>query len=207
MASLFQDHHDLLLEFTHFLPDSSAAANAHFPTGRNPAIRDRSSAMPTMRRMHDDKVPPSPSHFFQVLVDHQANAWLFIACQKERGLASHADRDFSVDRPDPDHDRSMIRADKDQRRHAEKEKERREDRDRRERDRGDRDHDHDGDRDFNMQRFPHKRKSAPKVEDSVAEQGGDGDETFGGMNSVSSASDDKNAVKSEFLAVFSALHS
>ncbi|KAJ6313356.1 hypothetical protein OIU77_014790 [Salix suchowensis] len=170
VAALFQDHHDLLLEFTHFLPDSSAAANAHFPTGRNPVIRDRSSAIPTMRRMHDDK--------------------------KERGLASHADRDFSVDRPDPDHDRSMIRADKDQRRHAEKEKERREDRDRRERDRGDRDYDHDGSRDFNMQRFPHKRKSAPRVEGSVAEQGGDGDETFGGMNPVSSTSDDKNAVKS-----------
>ncbi|XP_061973574.1 paired amphipathic helix protein Sin3-like 4 [Populus nigra] len=170
VASLFRDHHDLLLEFTHFLPDSSAAASAHFPTGRNPALRDRSSAMPTMRQMHADK--------------------------KERATASHADRDFSVDRPDPDHDRSMIRADKDQRRRAEKEKERREDRDRRERERDDRDYDHDGNRDFNMQRLPHKRKSAPRVEDSVAEQGGDGDETFGGMNPVSSAYDDKNTVKS-----------
>ena len=159
-----------------------------------------------MRQMHVDKVPPSPFHFFQFLVNHQANVWLFINCQKERATASHADRDFSVDRPDPDHDRSMIRADKDQRRRAEKEKERREDRDRRERERDDRDYDHDGNRDFNMQRLPHKRKSAPRVEDSVAEQGGDGDETFGGMNPVSSAYDDKNTVKSEFLVFFSTLH-
>jgi paired amphipathic helix protein Sin3a len=95
----------------------------------------------------------------------------------------------------------MIRADKDQRRRVEKEKERREDRDRRDCERDDRDYDHDGNRDFN-QRFPHKRKPARRVEDSAAEQGGDGDESFGGMNPVSSAYDDKNAVKSEFLVVF-----
>ncbi|KAF7829409.1 paired amphipathic helix protein Sin3-like 3 [Senna tora] len=29
VAALFQDHHDLLVEFTHFLPDASGAASAH----------------------------------------------------------------------------------------------------------------------------------------------------------------------------------
>ncbi|XP_015575286.2 paired amphipathic helix protein Sin3-like 4 isoform X2 [Ricinus communis] len=170
VATLFQDHNDLLMEFTHFLPDSSATASAHYaPSVRNSIHRDRSSAMPTMRQMHIDK--------------------------KERMTASHADRDFSVDRPDPDHDRSLIRSDKEQRRRGEKEKERREDRVRREREREDRDYEHDGSREFNMQRFPHKRKSTRRVEDSAADhQGGDGDENFG-MHPVSSTFDDKNAVK------------
>lgn len=92
----------------------------------------------------------------------------------------------------------MMRADKEQRRRGEKEKERREDRDRRERDRDDRDYEHDGNRDFNMQRFPHKRKSARRVEDSAAEHpDGDGDEAFGMLPS-SSTYDDKTSVKSKF---------
>ncbi|XP_021604424.1 paired amphipathic helix protein Sin3-like 4 isoform X3 [Manihot esculenta] len=167
VATLFQDHSDLLVEFTHFLPDSSAAASAHYaPSVRNSILRDRSSAMPTMRQMHVDK--------------------------KERTAASHADCDFSVDRPDPEHDRSLIRSDKDQRRRGEKEKERREDRDRRERE--DRDYEHDGNCEF-MQRFPPKRKPARRVEDAAEYQGGDADENFG-MLPVSSTCDDKNAVKS-----------
>ena len=77
-----------------------------------------------------------------------------------------------------------MKLDKDQRRRGEKEKERREDRDRREhdRDRVDRDYEHDGRRDFNMHRFPPKRKSARRIDDSSTEQmhpGGEGDENFG----------------------------
>ncbi|KAG8654023.1 paired amphipathic helix protein Sin3-like 4 isoform X6 [Manihot esculenta] len=141
VAMLFQDHNDLLKEFTHFLPDSSATASAYYPPSvRNSILRDRSSAMPTMRQMHVDK--------------------------KDRTTVSRADRDFSVDRPDPDHDRSLIRSDKEQRRRGETEKERKEDRDRR--DQEDRDYEHDGSHEF-MQRFPPKRKSARKVEDSAAE--------------------------------------
>ncbi|XP_043812468.1 paired amphipathic helix protein Sin3-like 4 isoform X2 [Manihot esculenta] len=167
VAMLFQDHNDLLKEFTHFLPDSSATASAYYPPSvRNSILRDRSSAMPTMRQMHVDK--------------------------KDRTTVSRADRDFSVDRPDPDHDRSLIRSDKEQRRRGETEKERKEDRDRR--DQEDRDYEHDGSHEF-MQRFPPKRKSARKVEDSAAEhQGGDADENFE-MRPVSSTYDDKNAVK------------
>lgn len=175
VAALFQDHPDLLEEFTHFLPDSSGAASIHYvPSGRNSILRDRSSAMPTARQVHVDK--------------------------KERTMASHADRDLSVDRPDPDHDRVLLKSDKDQRRRGEKERERRDDRDRRERERDDRDFENDGNRDFSMQRFPHKRKSARKIEDSTAEplhQGGEGGENFG-MHPVSSSYDDKNAMKSMF---------
>ncbi|XP_012092008.1 paired amphipathic helix protein Sin3-like 4 isoform X2 [Jatropha curcas] len=162
VASLFQDHNDLLMEFTHFLPDSSATASHYPPSVRNSLLRDRSSAIPTLRQMQVDK--------------------------KERTTASHAaDRDFSVDRPDPDHDRSLVRMDKEQRRRGEKDKERR--------DREDRDYEQDGSREFNTQRFPHKRKVARRLEDSAAEhQGGDGDENFG-MHPISSTYDDKNAVK------------
>lgn len=56
VAALFQDHQDLLVEFTNFLPDNSAAANdTHV---RNSAAggfmrRDeRSSAVPSMRLLH-----------------------------------------------------------------------------------------------------------------------------------------------------------
>ncbi|KAK4598272.1 hypothetical protein RGQ29_015659 [Quercus rubra] len=166
VAALFQDHQDLLDEFTHFLPDNSGTASAQYPqSGRNPLLRDRSSAMPIMRQMHVDK--------------------------KERTMAPH-DRDLSVDRPDPDHDRSLMRVDKEQRRRGEKD--RREDRDRRERERDDREFDHDGNRDFNMQRFPHKRK-APSRE--PLHQGGEGDENFG-MRPLSSSFDEKSSLKSMY---------
>lgn len=123
--------------------------------------------------------------------------------QKERVTVSHADRDLSVDRPDPDHDRIIMRADS-QRRGNEKEKERRDERDRRERERDDRDFDHDGNRDFNgLPRVPHKRKVIRRVEDSVADQinqGGEGAENYG-MRPMSSSYDDKNALKSELLII------
>ncbi|XP_052725221.1 paired amphipathic helix protein Sin3-like 4 isoform X2 [Vigna angularis] len=143
VAAIFQDHPDLLDEFTHFLPDASAAASTHYASARNSILRDRSS-MPTVRPMHVEK--------------------------RERTMASHGDRDPSVDRPDPDQDRGLLRIEKERRR-AEKEKERREDRDKREREKDDRDYEHD------RERFPHKRSR--KVEDSGAEPLLDADENFG----------------------------
>lgn len=115
-------------------------------------------------------------------------------------MVSHTDRDLSVDRPDPDLDRAVMRLDKEQRKRGEKEKERRDDRERRDRD--DRDFEHDGNRDSSMHRYPHKRKSARRVEDSAAEQlhqGGEGDENFG-IRPISSSYDDKNSAKSECLS-------
>lgn len=65
VAALFDDHADLLDEFTRFLPDTSAAAQAA-PTsfGRHSLNRfdERSSALPAMRPTHLDKV------FFSTLI-------------------------------------------------------------------------------------------------------------------------------------------
>ncbi|KAJ4974388.1 hypothetical protein NE237_007562 [Protea cynaroides] len=170
VAALFRDHSDLLEEFTHFLPDSSAAVPPqHAPSGRNSF--QRSSAMPTLRQIHGDK-------------------------------KFHADRDLSVDRPDPEYDKLLMKVDKEQRKRVEKEKDRKEDK--KDRDRDDKDIEHDSNRDFNgMQRLSHKRKSARRVDDSVADQlhqGGDGVENFG--HPLSSSYDEKNAVKSVYTQEF-----
>lgn len=53
VATLFQDHRDLLEEFAHFLPDTSAAAPGQHGPGRNSILRDR---MPSTKPMHFDKV-------------------------------------------------------------------------------------------------------------------------------------------------------
>lgn len=112
------------------------------------------------------------------------------------------DRDLSVDRPDPDHDRGLIRSEKELKRRGEKEKDRREDRERRERERDDRDYEHDNSRDFNIQHFPHKRKNGGRADDSGAEplHQGDTDENFG-LRCMSSPCDDKSSVKSEYVNI------
>ncbi|RWW87276.1 hypothetical protein BHE74_00003911 [Ensete ventricosum] len=127
--------------------------------------------MPTARHIHGDK--------------------------RERSYTSHADRDFSVDHPDTDHDR--------QRRHAEREKDRKEDRDKRDREWDEKDIEHDsGDLDEANRR--HKFQSR-RMDDSVAEpkqQRGDCTENIGTYSISVSSSDDKNALKSkpsEFLTV------
>lgn len=161
-----------------------------------------------MRQLHVDKVIIFYSYmslgqiFFFLLIFWASNKWCYI-WQKERAIVSHGERDPSVDRSDADHDLSLLKVDKDQRRRGEKEKERREDRERRERERerDDRDFDHDVSRDFNSQRYPHKRKSVRRVEDSEGEQiqVGDGEENFG-LRPISSSNDDKNSAKSEWWA-------
>ncbi|XP_028090187.1 paired amphipathic helix protein Sin3-like 4 isoform X2 [Camellia sinensis] len=167
VSALLSDHHDLLVEFTNFLPDTSAAASLPYaPSGRNSIFRrdDRSLPLPAIRHMHVDKKP----------------------------IVSHVDRDLSVDRPDLDHDKALLRADKEQRRRGEKEKERRE------RERDDRDFEHAG-----MQRLSYKRKSACTIEDSVADQlhqGGEGAEFA--MHPGSSFFDDKTALKSIYSQEF-----
>uniref|UniRef100_A0A2P2MR82 Paired amphipathic helix protein Sin3-like 4 isoform X2 n=1 Tax=Rhizophora mucronata TaxID=61149 RepID=A0A2P2MR82_RHIMU len=169
VAALFQDHDDLLEEFTHFLPDTSAAASIHHASsGRNSIFHDRNSTIPTIRQFHIEK--------------------------KERAAASRADHDFSVDHPDPDHDRALMRRDKEQRRRGEKENERRDDR----RERDDRDYEHDGNRD-SMQRFANKRKFTRRIEDSAIEnQSGDSDKNFV-MHPASSTCDEKNSMKCKFF--------
>jgi paired amphipathic helix protein Sin3a len=109
--------------------------------------------------------------------------------QRDRAYLSHADRDFSVDRPDVEHDR--------QRRRLDKEKERKVERDRRDYEREDKDGEHDS-RDLEIGQ--RKRKPFPrKMEDNAgaeAHQGGPSENH--GIHSVSASSyDDKDALKSK----------
>ncbi|KAK8655383.1 hypothetical protein V6N13_107963 [Hibiscus sabdariffa] len=146
VAALFQDHSDLLSEFTHFLPDNSATASNHYASsGRNSIPRDRSSAMPGMCVVSADK--------------------------KDRSTALLASCNLGMERADLDHERVMMKTEKEQRRHSEKERDKTEDRDMRDREQGDRDYKIDGNRDFNMQ-FPHKQSGKParRSEESGVEQ-------------------------------------
>lgn len=139
VAALFDEHPDLLDEFTRFLPDASAAASAHHAQyGRNsfPRFNERSSATPTFRPMQMDKQR-----------------------RRDRIIPSHADRDLSVDRPELDDDKGMVKVQKEHRKRCEKEN-----RDRRNRDDDDRELENDNNRDYKLQRFPEKRKSSRKVE-------------------------------------------
>ncbi|XP_016649515.1 PREDICTED: paired amphipathic helix protein Sin3-like 4 isoform X2 [Prunus mume] len=173
VAALFQDNSDLLVEFTHFLRDTSGAASIHYaPSHKNSMLSDRSSAMPPMRQMHVDK--------------------------KERTMGSYTD--YDDDCPDPDRDRALMKADKEQRRRGEKEKERKEDGERRDHEWDDRDFDHDGSRDFNMQPFHHKWQDSHMTEDSANEQvhpGAQGDENFA-EHFISSSYEDRNSAKSMY---------
>lgn len=70
VAALFDDHADLLDEFTRFLPDTSstaAAPNASFARHSFNRYDDRSSALPAMRQSHLDKVF-SPSFSFSATI-------------------------------------------------------------------------------------------------------------------------------------------
>ncbi|KAJ9563908.1 hypothetical protein OSB04_009068 [Centaurea solstitialis] len=138
VAALLHNQPDLLKEFTNFLPDSSAVASSkhyvHSSRNHNPPHEARSSPIGTIRPRHSEK----------------------------KGIASYAERDVSVDMPDPSHEEGSIRPKKEHRRHGEKEKVRREDRE--EHHSHSRDIDHHG-----TNQSPHKRKSANALEDSVAE--------------------------------------
>ncbi|KAJ8465430.1 hypothetical protein OPV22_027982 [Ensete ventricosum] len=163
VAALFQNHQDLLEEFTHFLPDASATYAPHigYPD-RSFAHRDeRSPVMPSAR---EDK--------------------------RETAYMPHAERDFSIDRLDMEHDR--------QRRNAEKEEDRKEDRDKRYHERDEKELAHDsGDLDNEQCR---RKLPSRRVDDPIAEpmQGGNI-----AMNSISASQfDDKNALKSVYTREF-----
>ncbi|KAL2543109.1 Paired amphipathic helix protein Sin3-like 4 [Abeliophyllum distichum] len=84
VSALFQNHADLLVEFTHFLPDTSAAASVHFsqPSRNQILCRDDSeSPMNMARPMHIGK----------------------------KHIASDADRDLSVDRSDPEEWKAVVK--------------------------------------------------------------------------------------------------
>ncbi|XP_021760068.1 paired amphipathic helix protein Sin3-like 2 isoform X1 [Chenopodium quinoa] len=141
VSQLFEDHPDLLEEFTRFLPDNSSSATVHHSQhirSSLPRFDERSSAVPS-RQMHLDK---------QRLRKET----------KDRVGSSHLEHDHSVERPDLDEDRGAIKSHKDQRKRD------KDNRERRNRDLDDREPEHDNNRDFNSQRLPDKRKPTRKVE-------------------------------------------
>lgn len=164
VSQLFEEHPDLLEEFTRFLPDNSSSAAVHHPQHARsslPRYDERSSAVPSSRQMHLDK-------------------------QRFRGDrvgTSHAERDFSVERPELDEERATIKSHKDQRKRDKDKCERRT------RNLDDREPEHDNNRDFNIQRLSEKRKPPRKVEGF-------------GANSLLASSDDKSAVKSMYNQEF-----
>ncbi|TVU22253.1 hypothetical protein EJB05_31937 [Eragrostis curvula] len=168
VAMLFSDHKDLLEEFQHFLPDTSVAPQAAAPSRGGLVKReDKSSIMPPASRAHHND---------------------------KRAYQSHTDRDFSVDRPDVDHDR--------QRRRLDKEKERKGERDnKRDYEREDRDGEHDS-RELDVGQ--RKRKPFPrKMEDTAGAETQQGPNETHGMHSVSASSyDDKDALKNVYPQEF-----
>ncbi|KAF8098764.1 hypothetical protein N665_0259s0034 [Sinapis alba] len=86
VAILFRDHHDLLVEFTHFLPDTSGAASTNDIVKMS--VRDRGSikSLPTMRDSE----------------------------KKERIIASHTDRDLKTEHMDVDQERSLLKESKEE---------------------------------------------------------------------------------------------
>ncbi|KAE8667565.1 hypothetical protein F3Y22_tig00112399pilonHSYRG00011 [Hibiscus syriacus] len=100
VASLFENHSDLLEEFTRFLPDSSAAPlTQQVPYGHNSTqyYDERSSATPNMRHTQMDK-----------------------QCRRDR-ITSRVDRDLSVDCHDLNDDKAIVKMQKEYRKHVEKE--------------------------------------------------------------------------------------
>ncbi|GFP95198.1 paired amphipathic helix protein sin3-like 2 [Phtheirospermum japonicum] len=163
VAALFGDHPDLLDEFTRFLPDTSAttASAPHASFGRHSFHRydEKSSAM-------------LPSH-----MDKQRQ-------RRDMIIDPKGERDLSVERPDMDDDKTVMKLHKEQKRHTE-----RENRDRKNRDQDDRDPNTENNGDISMHRLSDKKKSARKAEDFV----GTNLTTF----------DDKDALKSTYNYEFS----
>jgi len=59
VSQLFEEHPDLLEEFTRFLPDNSSAAPGHHPQHSRSDFshhQEKSSIVPPSRQMHADKV-------------------------------------------------------------------------------------------------------------------------------------------------------
>lgn len=194
VATLFDDHVDLLDEFTRFLPEAaavSAAHNASYLRNSFQRFNERNSATPALRQMHVEKVVfyASLVRFILLLylMDYNGEQIIYFFQQRirrDRILTSHADRDLSVDHPELDDDKAMVKMHKEQRKRVEKDS-----RDRKSRDQDDREPDHDNNRDFNLQRVPDKRKSARKVEGF-------------GVSANFASYDDKDTLKSESTMLF-----
>ncbi|GAA0174502.1 chromatin/chromatin-binding, or -regulatory protein [Lithospermum erythrorhizon] len=140
VATLFEDHPDLLDEFTRFLPDTSATTSAsHTALGRHPFHRydERSSAVAAaLRQPHIDKR------------------------RRDKIVSLHAERDPSVEPPDMDDDKTVMKLHKEHKKRGEKEG-----RERRQRDQDYREPEYETNGDVSMNRLAEKRRAVRKNEE------------------------------------------
>ncbi|KAH0855338.1 hypothetical protein HID58_013760 [Brassica napus] len=107
VSALFEDHLDLLEEFTRFLPESLAAHSAaQLIRSQAQRYHDRGSGPPLVRRMLMEK-------------DRR----------RERAVASRGDRDHSVDRSDHNDDKAMVKMHREPKKRVDKENRERRSRD------------------------------------------------------------------------------
>ncbi|KAJ0260964.1 Paired amphipathic helix protein Sin3-like 2 [Hirschfeldia incana] len=107
VSALFEDHLDLLEEFTRFLPESLAAHSAaQLMRSQAQRYHDRGSGPPLVRRMLMEK-------------DRR----------RERVVASRGDRDHSVDRSDLNDDKAMVKMHRESKKRVDKENRERRSRD------------------------------------------------------------------------------
>ncbi|KAJ4866889.1 Paired amphipathic helix protein Sin3-like 4 [Raphanus sativus] len=125
VAILFRDHHDLLVEFTHFLPDTSGATSTDDIVKMS--VRDRGGikSLPTMR--DSDKIPLSVIFIsLEVICDMLLDirySELSLVCallQKDRTIALHSDRDLKTEHMDQDQERSLLKETKEEVRRIER---------------------------------------------------------------------------------------
>ncbi|CAI9109588.1 OLC1v1009432C1 [Oldenlandia corymbosa var. corymbosa] len=167
VAALFEDHPDLLDEFTRFLPDNSGTAT----------LPNTSFGRPSFQR-YDERSSAVPPALRQSQVDKQR-------FRRDRIGGSHPERDLSVERPDTDDDKTMVRLHKEPKKRVD-----RDSRDRRNRDQDYREPDNENNGDMSMHRGADKKKIARKVDD------------FGGATG-SVSYDDKDSLKSIYSQEFS----
>ncbi|KAL0874369.1 hypothetical protein Bca101_024074 [Brassica carinata] len=135
VSTLFEDHLDLLEEFTRFLPESLAPHSA--------AQLIRSQA-----QRYDDRRRSGPPSVHRMLIDKDRRL-------RETAFASRGDRDHSVDRSDLNDDKALVKMHRDPRKRVQKEN----------RERRTRDLDDDGEAaQDNLHHFQEKKKSSRKTE-------------------------------------------
>uniref|UniRef100_A0A0E0H875 Histone deacetylase interacting domain-containing protein n=1 Tax=Oryza nivara TaxID=4536 RepID=A0A0E0H875_ORYNI len=160
VAALFRDYPDLLEEFKHFLPDTSTAPE---PVTVPRGVSSR----------HDDRGPLMPS---------ARNAQII---KRERAYPSTVDRDFSIDRPDPEDDPHRRRVDKG--------RDGKVDRSRKDYETDVKDVEYDS---KDLDGGQRKRKLARKMDGALA------DTQQGGVSTSTSPYDDKDALKSAYTKEF-----
>uniref|UniRef100_M4CID4 Histone deacetylase interacting domain-containing protein n=1 Tax=Brassica campestris TaxID=3711 RepID=M4CID4_BRACM len=174
VAILFRDHHDLLVEFTHFLPDTSGTTSTNDLVKMS--VRDRGGfkSLPTIR--DSDKVPPSLEVICELMLDMLLDilySELSLVCallQKDRI------NDLKTEHMELDQERSLLKESKEDVRRIDKK--------------------NDYTDDQKGQFLHSKKKLTLRDEDSTetSNQGREGDK-FCGAIATSSTKDDKGHVQ------------